>query len=145
MKQFTGCVDLDFTLEFPSTQQVDGSHYKRQEETHILIVSFWYLTICLLVLRAADAVLTGLTENIIAFHMKNISNSKDKAHLLLVRMLTVVVLGISTINGFVLTFINFSSSLRTMQQAPSEMTLSLLNNLPLTPKTRVTSQVPNRP
>ncbi|TNN04284.1 hypothetical protein fugu_001313 [Takifugu bimaculatus] len=33
--------------------------------------------------KAADAVLTGLTENIIAFHMKNISNSKDKAHLLL--------------------------------------------------------------
>lgn len=118
---------------------------KRQEVTHILIGSFWYLTICLLVLRAADAVLTGLTENIIAFHMKNISNSKDKAHLLLVRMLTLVVLGISTVNGCVLTFIHFSSSLRTMQQAPSEMTLSLLNNLPLTPKTRVTSQVLNRP
>lgn len=118
---------------------------KRQEVTHILIVSFWYLTICLLVLRAADAVLTGLTENIIAFHMKNISNSKDKAHLLLVRMLTVVVLGISTVNRCVITFINFSSSLRTMQQAPSEMTPSLLNSLPLTPKTRVTSQVPNRP
>ncbi|TKS67071.1 B-cell CLL/lymphoma 9 protein [Collichthys lucidus] len=33
--------------------------------------------------KAADAVLTGHTENIIAFHMKNISNSKDKAHLLL--------------------------------------------------------------
>lgn len=118
---------------------------KRQEVTHIPIVSFWYLTICLLVLRAADAVLTGLTENIIAFHMKNISNSKDKAHLLLVRMLTVVVLGISTVNRCVITFMHFSSSLRTMQQTPSEMTLSLLNNLPLTPKTRVTSQAPNRP
>uniref|UniRef100_A0AAV2JXP0 B-cell lymphoma 9 beta-catenin binding domain-containing protein n=1 Tax=Knipowitschia caucasica TaxID=637954 RepID=A0AAV2JXP0_KNICA len=33
--------------------------------------------------KAADAVLTGHTENIIAFHMKNISNSKDKAHLLI--------------------------------------------------------------
>uniref|UniRef100_A0A3Q3X5Q8 B-cell lymphoma 9 beta-catenin binding domain-containing protein n=1 Tax=Mola mola TaxID=94237 RepID=A0A3Q3X5Q8_MOLML len=33
--------------------------------------------------KAADAVLTGHTDNIIAFHMKNISNSKDKAHLLL--------------------------------------------------------------
>ncbi|XP_046902366.1 B-cell CLL/lymphoma 9 protein isoform X1 [Hypomesus transpacificus] len=33
--------------------------------------------------KAADAVLTGHTENIITFHMKNISNSKDKAHLLL--------------------------------------------------------------
>ncbi|XP_072300626.1 B-cell CLL/lymphoma 9 protein [Eucyclogobius newberryi] len=33
--------------------------------------------------KAADSVLTGHTENIIAFHMKNISNSKDKAHLLL--------------------------------------------------------------
>ncbi|KAJ4932916.1 hypothetical protein JOQ06_029754 [Pogonophryne albipinna] len=32
--------------------------------------------------KAADAVRTGHTENIIAFHMKNISNSKDKAHLL---------------------------------------------------------------
>lgn len=128
---------LTLILEFPSTQQVD--------DKKILIVSFWYLTICLLVLRAADAVLTGLTENIIAFHMKNISNSKDKAHLLLVRMLTVMVLGISTVNMCVIIFINFSSSLRTMQQAPSEMTLSLLNNLPLTPKTRVTSQVPNRP
>lgn len=38
-----------------------------------------------LVLRAADAVLTGHTENIIAFHMKNIS--KDKSHLMLVRSL----------------------------------------------------------
>ncbi|CAL8344632.1 unnamed protein product [Boreogadus saida] len=33
--------------------------------------------------KAADAVLTGHTENIISFHMKNISNNKEKAHLLL--------------------------------------------------------------
>ncbi|KAL0963432.1 hypothetical protein UPYG_G00306350 [Umbra pygmaea] len=31
--------------------------------------------------KAADAVLTGHSENIINFHMKNISNSKDKTHL----------------------------------------------------------------
>lgn len=75
---------------------------KRQQTTHILIVSVWYLTVCLLVLRAADAVLTGLTENIIAFHMKNISNSKDKAHLLLVQILTVMFLDISAVNRCVI-------------------------------------------
>lgn len=51
----------------------------------LIVSDDWYLTVCFRVLRAADAVLTGHTENIIAFHMKNISNSKDKAHLLLVK------------------------------------------------------------
>jgi hypothetical protein len=36
------------------------------------------VTVWSLFLRAADAVLTGHSENIINFHMRNISNSKDK-------------------------------------------------------------------
>ena len=48
------------------------------------IATHRYLTVLRLLLRAADAVLTGHTENIISFHMKNISNNKEKAHLLLV-------------------------------------------------------------